>query len=183
MAFQNSLCVESSKDSIFLFDNTGIFDPDNNPEGFGAPNPEVADFDQAVVEITPPGVDEPFIIDVFPVLPNINDVGFEVLPEDVGLETIISGKWILKYILTDVDTDPDTIVSVENCEIFFDEVACCVHKLAAQVDPDDVKSEASQRGLDLELLLRNARRAACCGQLNDAVRIIKYLDSQCKCLC
>ena len=70
-------------------------------------------------KITPPDVLVPFIIDVFPVLPNINDVGFEVLPVDVGLETIVSGKWLFKYIITDVDTDPDTIVSIENCEILF----------------------------------------------------------------
>ena len=183
MALQNGLCVESSKDSIFLFDNTGVFDVDNNPEGYGAPNALVTDFDQAVVEITPPDVETPIIIDVFPVLPNINDVGFEVLPVDVGLETIVSGKWLFKYIITDVDTDPDTIVSIENCEILFDEVKCCVRKFAAQLDTDDFKSEATQRALDFELLLENAQWAACCGQLIQAERIVKYLDSQCKCLC
>ncbi len=183
---QNKLCVESSKDSIFLFDVTGKYDAVTNTTGFGAPNKTVADIDRAVVKVIPPGVTEEdaIEIDVYPTLPNTDNIGWEILPEHLtglGYETIVDGKWEFIYTLYDDDDVPVSEFSTRVCSLFYNHVQCCVDKMSAGLNVCDFESSENDEIIDAPILFERMVNAACCGKMDKALRIYNYLVALCEC--
>lgn len=183
MALELCLRVESDKDSIFVFDQTGVFDAIDNLTGWGTPNTEIADIDRATVAVTVPDNDTPFVIDVYPTLPNVTDIGFEILPDDLGLTELTSGIYKFEFCVFDDDVQSDPIACVTNCELLTGVARCCVDKLMTAVDIDNLTHENTEKALDLQLLLIAAEKNACCGNVDKADRIIRYINAQCLCLC
>ena len=179
MAELLQLSVEADKGAIHVFDKTGKYQKKCNEGGWGDPNLRVTDITKAEISVFPPGASEPIsVVDVYPVFPNDSGIGFEILAQDLGLEKIISGIWKFEYRAS----NDDGVSLAATCYALFDAVVeCCIEKRKAGLDPYDASSDANKKTVELETLLDNARWAACEGLLDQAQKIITYIDLQCKC--
>ena len=179
MAEKIKLSVEADKKAIFVYDATGSYDEKCNPGGYGTPNLEPTDIEEATVEVFPPESETGITIDVKVALPNKYGTGFEILAEDLGLPEIISGVWKFVYRLKSVTNNFEQSFSISK---YFDEViACCVDKMIVNTCTSDLGSEENKKRLELEILLDNARWAACKGDLKGAQTIANHINAQCKC--
>ena len=173
------LSVEADSKAIFVYDATGEHDADCNSGGWGNPNLEPEDIQEATVEVFPPESATGIIIDVRCALPNKNGVGFEILAEDLGLAEITSGVWNFVYRVKSVTNEFEQQFSVAK---YFDNViACCIDTKKKSVSYSDLLSDEVKKLVELETLLDNARWAACKGDLYGAQTIANYISNQCKC--
>lgn len=179
MAEVIKLRVESDKKAIFVYDATGSYSANCNQGGWGAPNLEPSDIEEATVEVFPPESEEGIVIDVFPALPNDNGTGFEILAEDLGLSEITSGVWKFVYRVSSVANNFEQQFSISK---YFDEViACCVDSMVVNADFNDIMSGKNKTKIEMEILLESARWAACMGNLKDAQKIANHINLHCKC--
>jgi len=179
MALELKLKVDSDKTSIFIFDASGIFDANDNPGGYGAPNPEIADFDTAIVEIFIPGATVGITIDVFPTLPNITDTGFGILATDLGLDVIMSG--IYKIIYTVHDANTDTNYSVTCYVLLTADIECILDLEVSKIEACNLDEPNTIKVLNLNEVLMVAKDAACCGNKDRAQELINFLYNQLRC--
>ena len=92
MALQLNINVSRSLDqlSLLIIDNTGSYNVNSNPGGYGSSNPDIGDFVSFTVSVTvcdtvtllPTG--QVYLIDVFPTLPNTTGSGYQLLNSDIG---------------------------------------------------------------------------------------------------
>ncbi|PHS05090.1 MAG: hypothetical protein COA88_12780 [Kordia sp.] len=174
--------IESDKTTIHIFDTTGKYKKNCNEDGWGTPNFRVTDISKAELEVFPPEADTPIIIDLYPSLPNDNGIGFEILAQDLGLDEITSGVWKFTYLTYHCPGEEGEQIISSTCYMLLDDVIeCCIENRKTQADVSDVSSPASQKTVELETLLENARWAACKGDRDAAQKIAKYISLQCKC--
>jgi len=177
MAELLQLSVEADKGAIHVFDKTGKYQKKCNEGGWGDPNLRVTDITKAEISVFPPETSEPIVIDVHPTFPNDSEIGFEILAQDLGLDEIKSGIWKIEYRASN-----DEVSLAATCYALFDAVVeCCIEKRKAGSDPYDASSDENKKTVELETLLDNARWAACEGRIDQAQKIITYIDLQCKC--
>lgn len=173
------LSVEADKEAIFVYDATGSFNKSCNPGGWGTPNLEATDIEEATVEVFPPESEIGIIIDVLAALPNKDGIGFEILAEELNFTEIPSGVWRFVYRVSRANPVFEQIFSITK---YFDEViACCVDKLLVETDVIDLISDNNKKRIEMEMLLDNARWAACKGDFKAAQTIANHLNNQCKC--
>lgn len=173
--------AEADKSFIYFYDETGKYNSKCNKGGYGSPNIEVSDIDEATVEIFPPEATESegILIDVYSSLPNDAKIGFEISADYLGLQEIKSGVWKFVYRLVSTSQSFDEQVTLYK---YFDEViACCVDNMAVNVCGDDFTSEQNKRRIEMVMLLDSARWAACKGDLKSAQIIANHISLQCKC--
>lgn len=92
---------------IYLYDDTGSYSA-TNEGGFGAPNPVIGDVTADSFDIQAVGSSDVYTIDVYPTLPNITGVPFEVVNTSLGLtedDVIPDGQYIIKRTTTASGTD------------------------------------------------------------------------------
>jgi len=178
MAEKIKLSVEADKKAIYVYPATGCYDKDCNPGGWGSPNLEPTDIEEATVEVFPPESETGIIIDVRVALPNKDGLGFEILAEELGLTEITSGVWKFVYRLNSETNDFSQAFSISR--YFDDVIACCVDSKMVNAC-SDLLSEENKKRLEMELLLDNARWAACKGDLKGAQTIANHINLQCKC--
>lgn len=182
MSEQIQFSAEEGKNEIYVFDQTGKYDKKCNPGGWGAPNLGLEDISKVELKVWIPESDEPIIVDVSEAFPNDSGIGFEILPEDLGLESIPSGIWKFEYSAYYHSGEDDEEVFSTTCYFFFDEaISCCVEKLGKSVDVSDTTSKKAKKFSELSTLLKNAKWAACCGDRVTAQSIAKYISLQCDC--
>jgi len=179
MAEVIKLSVEADRKAIFVFDATGTYEKDCNSGGWGAPNLEPTDIEEATVEVFPPESVIGIIIDVRVALPNKDGVGFEILAEDLGLLEITSGVWKFVYRVKSVTNEFEQAFSIS--KYFDDVIACCIDSKKKSICYSDLLSDEMKKATELEMLLDNARWAACTGNLVAAQTIANYINLQCKC--
>lgn len=178
MAEKIKLSVEADKKAIYVYSATGCYDKECNPGGWGTPNLEDTDIEEATVEVFPPESDSGIIVDVIDVLPNKNGTGFEILAEDLNLNEITSGVWKFVYRLKSQANDFSQEFSISK---YFDEViACCVDNMMVDTG-SDLLSENNKKRFEMSILLDSARWAACKGDLKGAQTIANHINLQCKC--
>lgn len=179
MAEEIKLSVEADKLAIYVYDATGSFDKDCNPGGWGAPNLEPSDIEEATVEIFPPESDIGITVDVSAALPNKDGFGFEILAEDLGLSEISDGIWKFIYKTTSVSNSFEETFCVNK---YFDEIsACCVDGMINSFDISNLLSEGNKKIVEMEMLFDNARRLACKGNIKGAQTVTNHVNIQCKC--
>lgn len=179
MAEVIKLSVEADKKAIFVYDATGAYDKGCNSGGWGTPNLEPTDIEEATVEVFPPESETGIIIDVIDALPNKDGIGFEILAEDLGLSEITSGVWKFVYRLKSVANEFEDQFSIT--KYFDDAIACCVDKMMVNTNLSQITSEENTKRLEMEILLDNARWAACKGDMTGAQTIANHIRLKCKC--
>jgi len=179
MAEVIKLSVEADKKAIFVYDATGAYDEECNSGGWGTPNLEPSDIEEATVEVFPPESETGIIINVIDALPNKDGIGFEILAEDLGLSEITSGVWKFVYRVKTVANEFEQQFSVT--KYFDDVIACCIDSKKKSVSYSNTISEEVKKLVELETLFDNARWAACNGDMYAAQTIANYILTQCKC--
>lgn len=179
MAEEIKLGVEADKNAIYLYDETGVYDVDCNSGGWGSPNLEPSDIEEATVEVFIPKSDSGIIIDVSDALPNATGLGLEVLAQELGLEFIPSGVWRFVYRLKSTTESFEQAVSISK---YFDEnTACCVDSMLGKFDTLNPVSENNKSIVETEILFDSARWLACKGKTSGAQKVITHVDNKCKC--
>jgi len=172
------LSVEADKKAIYVYDGTSCYDKKCNPGGWGTPNLQRKDIEEATVEVFPPESEVGITFDVIAIL-NKDGIGLEILAEELGLTEIPSGVWKFVYRLKSETNSFEQAFSISK---YFDEViACCVSDMIVKFDSSNPISECSKKKIEMEMLLDNARWAACQGDLNTAQTIANHISLQCKC--
>ena len=179
MAEKIKLSVEADKDAIYVYDITGSFDSECNPEGWGTPNLSPSDIQEATIEVFPPNSETGILIDVNVALPNSKGLGLEILAEEIGLTNITSGAWRFVYRLKSITNNFEQSFSISK---YFDELtACCVDSLISDFDSFNLTSEKNKNIIEMEILFEGARYLACKGNILGAQRVIDYVSLKCNC--
>lgn len=139
MALEFNINVTRSLDqlSLLINDNTGSYNVNSNPGGYGAPNPLVGDFVSFDIIVTPPDpvtllpTGTPVTVAAFPSLPSSSNGTFTITNLDLGLaatDNIVDGVYLFTV---QADTGVAQF-SYERYAIFSDIVACCIRNLTLQ---------------------------------------------------
>lgn len=181
---QIKISAEEQKDSFILFDCTGIFKFDNLG-GWGNPNARMDKVTKATLFVrTPktPDTSEPIAVDLTGNIPNFKFIGVEILPFQIGLAKIVSGKYTLKLEITGIDSKGVTYTKHATIiKIMKNDVICCVDKLQKLVDKDAFKDETQKKVIELLNLVESLDYADEHDLIDNAVSIIDYLNEQCVC--
>ena len=183
LALQFSVCEAKDLESFDVVDDTGVYNVATNPGGYGAPNPAIADFATAVLEVTLPGATTAVTVNVFPTLPNITSVPFTVTSALLGVSgELPDGVYHINYRLT-VTVGP--FIGTYQLDCYFavlGQAERCVDGKVAAIDictVDDCTDKALWELSKLVNMLDSAKAAACCGKITEAGDIIDYVNDKC----
>lgn len=174
--------VDAGKDFFHLHDQTGGKGKKNKTGWGSSPNTPLSDVVSAIVKIYPPKSEgEPIaIVDVYPYLPNKECIGYEVIPEDLGLESFDPGIWNFGLEVTLYNG----VVLAEDCWIFYwQPLLCCIEKKKMKTSLLDASSPKAKKVLELEALLEKAKDCSCAGKRDCAQEISDYIWTNCGCCC
>ncbi len=107
-------------------------------------------------------------------------MGWEILPEDLGLEKITSGIWRFDYQVRDCE---GSLVYTSISQLLSDEVSCCVYKSISNLNICEFDSDEIKDSNLMYMKLQAAKDAACNGLVKEAQKIIDHLHIKCKCGC
>lgn len=200
MALNININVNRSLDqfSFIMTDETGLYNPNTNTGGYGAPNPDVGDFIAASVGITvcdtttllPTG--QFYFINVYPTIPNTNGTGFLIPNTSLGLaadQKIPDG--VYKFFV-EFNTD-DAQYNTTEYEVFYEIVGCCIDTLTIEAAGCGCSSESKKikdivkANMWLGLLRPSVNEIGQisesaierCGQYEKAAEIIRELQKIC----
>jgi len=179
MAIKLNFNVEPGKDFFHVFDRTGKYGKKNKC-GWGKPNTKLEEVKGAILKIFLPGKETYSSVNVFPYIPNDSCVGYEILPSHLGLETFPPGVYNFSL---EIELHTGVIIA-EDCFIFYYEpLECCISKKRMQTNLTDVTSDKAKKVIELDNLLKNAKRCACSGKKDCAQEISDYIWTNCGCCC
>jgi len=200
MALNININVVRSLDqlSFIVTDQTGAYNVNTNPGGYGAPNPVVGDFVSANVTVTmcdtttllPTG--PTYIINVYPTIPNTTGAGYLIPNTSLGLaadQKIPDG--VYKFFI-EMDTN-DTTYDTTEYEVFYEIVGCCIDTLTIEAAGCGCSSESKKikdivkANMWLGLLRPSVNELGQivdsaierCGQYEKAAEIIRELQKIC----
>lgn len=179
MAVELKIGIEENCDSLFVFDQTGSYDLKCNKTGWGSPNQKVTDATGAVLRIYPPNTEDPIIIDVYPDFPNNSMVGYEILPEDLGMEKFVSGIWRFDYVVT--TNAGDLIIACY--KQFVEDIKCCLEGKRISVDTSNFESKEVIQSNNMFALFESSKANACEGKIAESEKIMSLLYNKCNCSC
>lgn len=172
--------VEAGKDFFHFYDLTGSYDKKKNKGGWGSPNTKVSDVKSAKVRVYLPKSETFIEVNVLPNLPNTNCIGFEIIPDDLGLDSFDPGVYRFEYI-TELYNG---WTLAESCYIFFwQPLDCCISKKEMKTSLLDASSDLAKKVVELKILLKRAKDCACKGSMDCAQEISDYIWTNCGCCC
>jgi hypothetical protein len=201
MALNININVVRSLDqlSFTVIDQTGAYNVNSNPGGYGAPNPAVSDFTSCQVGVTmcdpvtllPTGPQ--YFINAYPTLPNSSGNGFSIYNVSLGLaadQKIPDGVYRFSMEIEDIN---ENLYSTIETEVFYEIVGCCIDTLTIEAAGCGCSSESKKikdivkanmwLGLlrpsvnELGLIVDSAIER--CGQYEKAAEIIRELQKIC----
>lgn len=182
MAFTLKLGVgwANNMKSLYLYDTSGT-----GLTGWGnGSNPLITNTLTATVTITLPDNTTLAPINVYPTLPNTNDIYFEVTNVMLGLsasDPIVDGVYFFSYTITGTDGTPYTYTYAQY-KFLTPQVCCCVLKMSARVKPckKGCKNEAKVAYSDAFDTLTLLQNAASSGNMNEAAEFLLELQTICE---
>ena len=173
------LSVDAGKDVLYVFDKTGAYSSQNTA-GWGLPNDLISDVSTAVVRVFQPLSDTYLTVNVFPSLPNSTNVGFEIIPSDLGLTSFLPGIYKFQYYIV---FSSGKIASQTKYFFYHTPLSCCIGSKKSKLSLSDASSKESLEVLELETLLENAIWASCSGDIATTQEISDYILTKCSCCC
>jgi len=185
MSLQVKIKTEEQENSFLVFECTGNYSG-SNPGGFGPPNYRKEKITKSVLLIQGPSDKEsyPWSIDVTGDLPNSENIGYEVLPSQIGQTNseLESGLYKIKLTHTiEKTTGGTTDKTGYTSEVFVNNISCCIDEKSTRLNGQAFNDEQQTKIIELSNLLESAKLAACNGLFEYANTTIDYLKSQCKC--
>lgn len=182
MAVELKISIEENCDSIYVNDCTGKYDKKCNETGWGHPNNwTLLDVNSAEVHIYPPKSDAPIILDLYPDFPTDEKAGYEILPEDLGMEKFKSGAWRFDYY---VRVGNDNILLITSCtDYLVEDIKCCVNGKKLDVTVENFESKEVIDSNNLCLLLDSSICNFEEGNIKEGEKIMDYLYNKCNCSC
>lgn len=183
MSFKLSISATEEKNSIYLYDCTGNYNPATK-NGYGIPNVKIEDVTEAFFEIKTPNFttgDNPIIIDVFPDMPNKEGIPYEVLPYSLNMQEIESGEYKIKYTIVVKDKNGTHTYTAFYALFCVKSVTCCIDKKAKEIRSGGSKDEKQKLIIELSNLLQSVKYQIDCGNYDTANEDTEYLKTQCKC--
>lgn len=179
MSVELKIKVEENCGAIYFFDATCAYSKCNKT-GWGRPNKGIEGAYDAKLFVYPPKTDTPIEIALSADFPSLTVLGYEILPEDLGLEKITSGIWRFDYQIRDCES---VLMYTSLSKLLYDEVACCVYKSMSTLEICDFDSEKIKDSNLAYMKLEAAKDAACNGLVKEAQKIIDHLHVKCNCGC
>lgn len=178
MATQVKIKVEAESDYIYVFDKTGVYSSQNQT-GWGLPNTVISAVTSAVLDVYLPGTNSnPATVNVFPNLPNTNEVGYEISAETLNLESLPAGIYRIDYRL---QATGGVVLSESVLFYHYRSLECCITAKKRKLSITDATSDKALEVLELETLLENSIWAACSGDYESATEISEYISAKCEC--
>lgn len=165
-----------------ITDTSGIYNIDTNPDGYGAPNPAIADVVSITAILTPPGSTETITLDFTDEIPATVTGNIEFDDQEIDY---VDGLWTIEYI---VETASDTYSSTK--EVYFTcNIRCCLDRawadLSEECDCCDAKAKRLEL-LDMEGLYKSLLSASACNKSSRKDALLKKIQRYCstnKCNC
>lgn len=184
MAVSPSICVESDKNSLYVYDTTGGYSG-KNTGGWGGPNKSVSEVDSTLIQVWTPHADNPKEFSVYPALPNKEGIGYEITDDMIGMSGIESGIYRVRVKFEDEDDvdDSGNVWSAKDNAYHFAKTSiyCCLRDMHQQVNVIDDQQKADEL-FKMEMLLDTAIWKSCYnGQMDHVQTIADYLNLNCKC--
>jgi len=166
--------------SLFATDITGV----SPPGGWGVgSNPTIASVQTAQLIITRPDGTVLPAINVYPTLPNTDDISFEITTAMLGYGSgpIVDGAYNFNYTVTGLFNSEPYTVNYNRSKFLYPAVCCCVEKMAAKVracakNCKDATKEAFSDAWDTLELLKDAVK---CGNMTEANEFLLQLQTVC----
>lgn len=183
MALIPSFCVTQQPACKYLSieDLTGTYDSTYNTGGYGTPNPELSDVNDALLTVTlPDGTVKSNLSLISVNIPNTDGTLAYITNSDLGLGTLPlpNGIYSFKFdIIVGSDTYTDIVTILVDCQ-----AQCCVDKLFAKVELSTCDccqndklafAETAQGWLDA------ANHAFNCSKPNLAIKLLKKVEQIC----
>jgi hypothetical protein len=185
------ICQSTSCKWFSFKETTGLYNETTNPGGWGAPNPEISEGEDASVSVLLPGSTTPVSVDLSNFLPSDDtDYSLDITNTDLGLtntSALPGGIYQITYnVVVETSTYSKTKYVVFTCE--YD---CKIEQLLSDLVLSECCLECDNEEFDkviyLKTLLCIAKSAADCGNLKRAQEAIDTLDDligglkKCKC--
>lgn len=181
---QFKICTSSNCKKMTFYELTGAFST-SNPGGWGSPNYDTTDAEDATLEITDPDgntttLDLTLVTPTFPTT-NLSQ-GYEFTPSDIGSteEKFTDGKYTFTYTVSRTSATAFSDYEVVQ-QLIYCQAKCCVRSLFAQIT--DFKCDCKNTKLELALrasaLLEGLKYAADCGQEDTFNTILETINSLC----
>jgi len=178
-----NLCLRTGCSQLIFKDTTGAYSL-TNTTGYGAPNPEIADFDTATLTVIAPD-DTEYVIDLlaegFPTVDTEEE--YQIDLADLGNRTVIEdGYW--QFVYTIITTGDVTYTAVF-AGIFTCNTKCCVQRILLLIDenkfglPDKQNNTRINNYLMAKAYLDSLVYYANCGNLDKFNNIKRVIDKLC----
>lgn len=169
------ISVEEQENSFYVYECT---------KNYGPTTLKSSDIINSFLFVqTPEDTSEyPWKIDVFGSLPNTDNIAYEVLPSQIGLNNeLSSGLYKIKLVHQFSGKNGGTVTKTAfTTEVFYNNIACCIDKKIPNVD-QNVNSEENKMIIDLSNMLVGVKEQARQGFFEKANKTIEYMKLQCKC--
>lgn len=194
LKFTPSLLVNTS---IPVIDSSGIYSatPPLNLTGWGAPNPAIADVVTATLTITTKDTAVPYVIDVFPTLPNTSDAPFTILPTMIGYTTTIPDQILqIVYKVTGILPSGSPFTYSSGCLFLMGfALNCCVQNKLADAasevacgcaDPCHctcLNRSKTFKAIQAQVMLTGLQTLVANRQLHKGNQVLALLQALCNC--
>lgn len=173
-----SACVENNCKTLVIRDITGEYDANDNPGGYGAPNPEIGDVTGSSLIITIPSSNTPITITNPVGLPTL-DSDFEYEVSESTLSPIPDGIYKIEFIVSVGDTD---YTYGPRYFVFTCNTKCCVAKLYVKIASSvncDCNSKELKNAIYADALLSGIEANKDCGDMSAVNNILNKLTEAC----
>lgn len=177
-----NICLANGCQVLTFKDTTGAYSV-SNTTGYGAPNPEIADFDTATLTIIDPDEIE-YVIDLLAEGFPTDDVEaeYEIPLASLSRTSIEDGYWQFVYTIV---TTGDVTYTATFAGIFTCNAKCCVQRMLLRIDENKFDKKDKQNDkyiaeyLQAKAIVETLTYYANCGNLDKFDNIKLILDKIC----
>lgn len=176
----SSICQNCQDKVVDVIDETGAYNIETNPTGWGSPNPAIGDVQSAYARVTLSN-GEVYIIDVSGTLPNLTETPFRITNEMLGLEPteqLPDGVQLIEVVYSGISGGVPFTVQSSQQVLFSCNAQCCVDKKMSGAG-GGCACKSGTEAIDLAVMLESAKSAATCGKPEKAQVLIDKINEIC----
>lgn len=168
--------IKAVKNGFIFCDKTGKFSKSNKC-GWKAGDDSINNVTSSKILIYAPNSTTPIEIVTTTTMPSLECTCLELGLSDLSVSTILSGKWKFTYQIVLNGKLIETQVEIYHTHA----IECCITEKKSTIV--SYTSEEARDVYFMGLLLSNAEKAICKGDISSADSILEYLTGKCNCKC